>query len=88
MTLTGRDKARVGSEGVYFQTVLKVYTEAVRVEAEYKTVFVGRATTAQEVVEKVLSKFRIGYKDHRLFYLVMDIRTKTDCTVPPQLPLV
>ncbi len=61
------------------QGLLKVYTDAIRVDTEYKTVFANNATTAAEVVDKILSKFRIGYKDPRLYYLTMEIRTKTDC---------
>ncbi len=66
------------------QGTLRVYTQAIRQDTDYKTVFVSTATTAADLIRMVLSKFRLGYKDPKLYYLTMEIHTKREGTVSGQ----
>uniref|UniRef100_A0A914W3J7 Ras-associating domain-containing protein n=1 Tax=Plectus sambesii TaxID=2011161 RepID=A0A914W3J7_9BILA len=57
---------------------LKVHTGNVRTETDYKTLLVNTHATAEEVVNTLLSKFRLTTRDPKLFRLTMEIKTKRE----------
>ena len=40
---------------------------------EYKTLCISYTTTSKDVVQKLLSKFRMKHRDPNLFYLAMEV---------------
>lgn len=71
------------------QGTIRVYTCALRADSDYKTLFVNSATTCDDVIAQILSKFtkyRSRIKDPNLFFLSMDILTKCECECNIYLP--
>ncbi|VDK17470.1 unnamed protein product [Anisakis simplex] len=56
--------------------VLKVYTGCVKADTEYKTLKVSTSHTVKNVVQTILNKFRILYRDPNLFEIFMEVRTR------------
>ncbi|PAV90939.1 hypothetical protein WR25_06743 [Diploscapter pachys] len=61
-----------------FQGVLKVYTSDIRQCTDYKTIRVSTKTTARNVIEMVLTKFKLTCRDPNLFELWMELTTKAE----------
>uniref|UniRef100_A0A915B488 Ras-associating domain-containing protein n=1 Tax=Parascaris univalens TaxID=6257 RepID=A0A915B488_PARUN len=62
--------------------VLKVYTGCVNEDTEYKTLRISTSHTAKNVIDTIIGKFRISYRDPNLFEIVMEVRTRIrDCEV-------
>ena len=59
-----------------FQGVLKVYTSDIRQCTDYKTIRVSTKTTARNVIEMVLTKFKLTCRDPNLFELWMEVLFK------------
>ena len=55
------------------RTSIKVYASCLRADLEYKTLSVGAATTASEIIWQLLAKFRMKYRDPKLFFLTMEV---------------
>lgn len=55
-----------------------MHTGNVRTETDYKTLLVNTHATAEEVVNTLLSKFRLTTRDPKLFRLTMEIKTKRE----------
>lgn len=56
--------------------MMRVYTHCLRPDLEYKTVSVGSTTTARQLVDRLLNKYRMKHRDPRLFCLTMEVTTK------------
>merc|ERR1711971_644228 len=52
---------------------IKVYARCLRADIEYKTVSVNAHTSSKQVILGLLNKFKMKHRDHRLFYLSMDV---------------
>lgn len=66
----------------YLQGVLKVYTGCVNEDTEYKTLRISTSHTAKNVIDTIIGKFRISYRDPNLFEIVMEVRTRIrECEV-------
>jgi len=52
---------------------IKVYARCLRSDIEYKTVSVSAHTSSRQVILGLLNKFKMKHRDHKLFYLSMDV---------------
>ncbi|GLV42318.1 rau [Carabus blaptoides fortunei] len=57
-------------------TTIKVYARCLRPDIEYKTLSITFQTTCREVVDTLLSKYRMKHRDPRLFYLSMEVTVR------------
>jgi len=55
---------------------IRVYTYAFRADSDYKTLFVTTGTTAEDVINMLLAKFRCRLKDPQLYFITMEVFTK------------
>jgi len=55
---------------------LRVFTRGIKADTDYKTIKITSNTSALTVIELVLSKFRLTYRDPNLFRLCMEIKTR------------
>ncbi|MFH4981747.1 hypothetical protein AB6A40_008456 [Gnathostoma spinigerum] len=55
--------------------ILKVYTGDVKADTDYKCLRISTSHTAKNVIDMLLSKFRVNSRDHNLFELYMEVRT-------------
>ncbi|KAI1695068.1 ras association (RalGDS/AF-6) domain-containing protein [Ditylenchus destructor] len=55
---------------------LRVFTCGIKSDTDYKTLKITSRTTSQAVVEMILNKFRLSFRDLNLFQLWMEIRTR------------
>uniref|UniRef100_A0A0N5A7D0 Ras-associating domain-containing protein n=1 Tax=Parastrongyloides trichosuri TaxID=131310 RepID=A0A0N5A7D0_PARTI len=54
---------------------LKIYTRHIKSDTDYKTIKISTHTTTKQVIETILSKFRLTTKDPNLYCLIMEIKT-------------
>uniref|UniRef100_A0A0K0G3U9 GH01721p (inferred by orthology to a D. melanogaster protein) n=1 Tax=Strongyloides venezuelensis TaxID=75913 RepID=A0A0K0G3U9_STRVS len=54
---------------------LKIFTRNIKSDTDYKTIKVSTHTTTRQVINTILSKFRLTSKDPNLYCLVMEIKT-------------
>lgn len=57
-------------------TTVKVYARCLRPDIEYKTLGITFQTTCREVVEALLSKYRMRHRDPNLFFLTMEVTVR------------
>lgn len=55
---------------------MKVHTCGIKADTDYKTIKITSHTSSLTVIELVLSKFRLTYRDPNLFRLCMEIKTR------------
>ncbi|KAK8744412.1 hypothetical protein OTU49_000785 [Cherax quadricarinatus] len=58
------------------KTTVRVWVRCLMQEMEYKTVCIAYTTTCRELVQSILSKFRMKHRDPNLFYLTMEITVR------------
>ena len=56
---------------------MKVYTRCLRPDLEYKTMSVKYTTTCRNVVDQLLNKYRMKHRDPNLFFLTMEVATRS-----------
>ncbi|XP_050529186.1 uncharacterized protein LOC126898831 [Daktulosphaira vitifoliae] len=57
-------------------TTIKVYTNCLRADLEYKTLGLAYSTTCSEVISILLKKYRMRHRDPNLFYMTMEINLR------------
>ncbi|RZF35951.1 hypothetical protein LSTR_LSTR008521 [Laodelphax striatellus] len=62
-------------------TTIKVYAKCLRPDIEYKTLSISFQTTCREVVNQLLSKYRMRHRDPNLFYLTMEVNVRSTSSV-------
>ncbi|ALC38190.1 CG8965 [Drosophila busckii] len=55
------------------QTTIKVYTNCLKIDIEYKTLGIQWDTTSKEVIAQLLRRLKMRHRDPRLFYLSMEV---------------
>uniref|UniRef100_A0A915CUW4 Ras-associating domain-containing protein n=1 Tax=Ditylenchus dipsaci TaxID=166011 RepID=A0A915CUW4_9BILA len=55
---------------------LRVFTFGVKSDTDYKTLKITSRTKSRDVVEMILNKFRLNFRDVNLFQLWMEVRTR------------
>jgi len=55
---------------------IRLYTRCLRPDLEYRTMSVQISTTARQLVEQLLTKYRMRYRDPNLFYLSMEVANR------------
>lgn len=55
------------------QTTIKVYTNCLKIDIEYKTLGIQWDTTSKEVITQLLRRLKMRHRDPRLFYLSMEV---------------
>uniref|UniRef100_A0A915NYS8 Ras-associating domain-containing protein n=1 Tax=Meloidogyne floridensis TaxID=298350 RepID=A0A915NYS8_9BILA len=61
-----------------FRHHLRIYTNKVRPDTDYKTLYISQNTTTNEIIRLLVwEKLRLQLRDLNLFYLLMEIRTST-----------
>ncbi|KAH8273994.1 hypothetical protein KR044_007414 [Drosophila immigrans] len=58
------------------QTTIKVYTNCLKIDIEYKTLGIQWDTTSKEVITQLLSRLKMRHRDPRLFYLSMEVAVR------------
>jgi hypothetical protein len=58
------------------QVVVKIFTRILVHDVEYKTLSIRRTTTCREVIQMLLSKFRLKHRDPNLFFITIDVWTR------------
>ncbi|XP_050691960.1 type-2 histone deacetylase 1-like [Eriocheir sinensis] len=58
------------------KTTVRVWVRCLMQEMEYKTVCVAYSTTCRELVQSILSKFKMKHRDPNLFYLTMEVTVR------------
>lgn len=53
--------------------VVKLYAKVLCADVEYKTLSIKYHTTAREMIQLLLNKFRMKHTDPNLFYLTMEV---------------
>lgn len=53
--------------------VVKLYAKVLCADVEYKTLSIKYQTTAREMIQLLLNKFRMKHTDPNLFYLTMEV---------------
>ncbi|XP_074595669.1 RA domain-containing protein rau [Brevipalpus obovatus] len=56
--------------------VVKVYAKVLCSDIEYKTLSIKYHTSAREMIQMLLNKFRMRHTDPNLFYLTMEVRIR------------
>uniref|UniRef100_A0A1I8BRY7 Ras-associating domain-containing protein n=1 Tax=Meloidogyne hapla TaxID=6305 RepID=A0A1I8BRY7_MELHA len=61
-----------------FRHHLRIYTNKVRPDTDYKTLYLSQNTTTNEIIRLLVwEKLRLQLRDLNLFHLLMEIRTST-----------
>jgi hypothetical protein len=55
---------------------LRIFTGNIKAECDFKTLKVSTQTTVQQIIEMLLSKFRLTCRDSNLFQLWMEVSTR------------
>lgn len=63
------------------KVVMKIYTNVLCTDVEYKTLSVGADTTSGQIVRTILAKFRLKHRDPNLFYLTLEAWIKQSGTL-------
>ncbi|XP_016993535.2 uncharacterized protein rau [Drosophila takahashii] len=58
------------------QTTIKVYTNCLKIDIEYKTLGIQWDTTSKEVIGQLLRRLKMRHRDPRLFYLSMEVAVR------------
>ncbi|EDW76358.2 uncharacterized protein Dwil_GK15415 [Drosophila willistoni] len=58
------------------QTTIKVYTNCLKIDIEYKTLGIQWDTTSTEVIAQLLRRLKMRHRDPRLFYLSMEVAVR------------
>ncbi|XP_034472077.1 uncharacterized protein LOC117779864 [Drosophila innubila] len=58
------------------QTTIKVYTNCLKIDIEYKTLGIQWDTTSKEVITQLLRRLKMRHRDPRLFYLSMEVAVR------------
>ncbi|BFF93498.1 uncharacterized protein DMAD_11345 [Drosophila madeirensis] len=58
------------------QTTIKVYTNCLKIDIEYKTLGIQWDTTSKEVIAMLLRRLKMRHRDPRLFYLSMEVAVR------------
>ncbi|KAH8404343.1 hypothetical protein KR222_002882 [Zaprionus bogoriensis] len=58
------------------QTTIKVYTNCLKIDIEYKTLGIQWDTTSKEVIAQLLRRLKMRHRDPRLFYLSMEVAVR------------
>ncbi|XP_060665326.1 uncharacterized protein LOC132797579 [Drosophila nasuta] len=58
------------------QTTIKVYTNYLKIDIEYKTLGIQWDTTSKEVITQLLKRLKMHHRDPRLFYLSMEVAVR------------
>ncbi|KAH8269381.1 hypothetical protein KR018_010756 [Drosophila ironensis] len=58
------------------QTTIKVYTNCLKIDIEYKTLGIQWDTTSKEVISQLLRRLKMRHRDPRLFYLSMEVAVR------------
>ncbi|XP_044315692.1 uncharacterized protein LOC108040879 [Drosophila rhopaloa] len=58
------------------QTTIKVYTNCLKIDIEYKTLGIQWDTTSKEVIAQLLRRLKMRQRDPRLFYLSMEVAVR------------
>jgi len=66
-----------GGGGSGPRTPIRVFASCLRPDIEYKTLSVGSATSARDVIWQLLSKFKMKHRDPKLFFLTMEVVIQT-----------
>ncbi|XP_055381948.1 uncharacterized protein LOC129612405 [Condylostylus longicornis] len=59
------------------QTTIKVYTNCLRIDIEYKTLGIQWDTTSKEVITKLLKRLKMRHRDPKLFFLSMEVTVRS-----------
>lgn len=52
---------------------IRVYATCLRPHLAYKTIMITAHTTSREVITSLLTRFRMRHRDHKLYYLTMEV---------------
>ena len=52
---------------------IRVYARCLRSDIEYRTMRITRSTTAHQLIQELLAKFKLKHVDPKLFYLTMEV---------------
>ena len=52
---------------------IRVYATCLRPHLAYKTIMITGHTTSREVITSLLTRFRMRHRDHKLYYLTMEV---------------
>ncbi|XP_037960220.1 uncharacterized protein LOC119689456 [Teleopsis dalmanni] len=55
------------------QTTIKIFTNCLKIDIEYKTLGIQWDTTSKEVITQLLRRLKMRHRDPRLFYLTMEV---------------
>lgn len=69
-------------------TTIKIFAKCLRSDIEYKTISVSSRATCKEVVNLLLSKYRMRHRDPNLFYLTMEVTVRRWSGMPLRSLLV
>ncbi|XP_050741274.1 uncharacterized protein LOC108034258 isoform X1 [Drosophila biarmipes] len=58
------------------QTTIKVYTNCLKIDIEYKTLGIQWDTTSKEVIGQLLRRLKMRHRDPKLFYLSMEVAVR------------
>lgn len=58
------------------KTTVRVWVRCLMQDMEYKTVCIAYSTTCRELVQSILSKFKMKHRDPNLFYLTMEVTVR------------
>nr|XP_027233427.1 uncharacterized protein LOC113824839 [Penaeus vannamei] len=58
------------------ETTVRVWVRCLMQEMEYKTVCISYTTTCRDLVQSILSKFRMKHRDPNLFFLTMEVTVR------------
>ncbi|XP_053957357.1 uncharacterized protein LOC128862717 [Anastrepha ludens] len=58
------------------QTTIKVFTNCLKIDIEYKTLGIQWDTTSKEVITQLLRRLKMRHRDPRLFYLSMEVSVR------------
>ncbi|KAH8375077.1 hypothetical protein KR093_003280 [Drosophila rubida] len=58
------------------QTTIKVYTNCLKIDIEYKTLGIQWDTTSKEIITQLLRRLKMRHRDPRLFYLSMEVAVR------------
>ena len=55
---------------------IRVYARCLRSDIEYRTMRINSFTTAHQLIQELLTKFKLKHVDPKLFYLTMDVTVR------------
>ncbi|KAH8413942.1 hypothetical protein KR009_000640 [Drosophila setifemur] len=58
------------------QTTIKVYTNCLKIDIEYKTLGIQWDASSKEVIAQLLRRLKMRHRDPRLFYLSMEVAVR------------